>query len=274
VIVGSALAAHADRFCILPALICLIFALLAQIAANFANDYFDFVKGADNGERTGPRRAVASGLVAPKTMRLATVIVCVAAFLTGLALLPYGGWPLLVIGIASILSAIAYTGGPFPLAYLGLGDLFVFVFFGLIAVCATAYVQAGFLAFSWFVPASSVGILTANILLANNYRDADTDAPAGKKTLVVRFGCRFARIQFATAHLLALVCPLYLALHWHLSAWPLLILLPPLAVWAWFQVRTLARSREPRELIALLGSCGQYLAVYSVVFSVWLLLFS
>ncbi|MFH1497048.1 MAG: 1,4-dihydroxy-2-naphthoate octaprenyltransferase [Verrucomicrobiota bacterium] len=157
VLVGTALAIRADSFVAPAALACLGFALLIQIGTNFANDYYDFIKGADTAERVGPRRAVASGLVKPGTMKLVTAITFAVAFLVGLSLLPYGGWPLLAIGVASVICGYAYTGGPYPLGYNGLGDLFVFIFFGLIAVGATAYVQTGALTADLWIAGAGVG---------------------------------------------------------------------------------------------------------------------
>jgi len=272
VIVGTALAYQENSLRWLSALLCLVFALLAQIAANFANDYFDFVKGADTRERKGPRRAVASGLVKPATMLRATILVCALAFMTGLCLLPYGGWPLLVLGIASLLSAVAYTGGPYPLAYHGLGDLFVFLFFGLVAVTATAFVQCGSFQLLWLVPAAAVGGLAANILVVNNYRDVETDATAGKKTLVVRFGRGYAKAQFLAALILAMAAPVVLALTWGRRPWSLLIILPLLLLAGLRQFRTLRVTQDPNTLIQLLGKCGQYLAAYAVLVSAWVVL--
>jgi len=271
VLVGSALAWTAHGFQPLAAALCLGFALLAQIAANFANDYFDFVKGADTKARVGPRRAVAAGLVSPAAMRLATLLTCLAAFLLGLGLVPFGGWPLVVVGLASLLCAVAYTGGPYPLGYHGLGDLFVFIFFGLVAVCATFYVQAGHLTPDSLLCAVPIGLLAVNILVANNYRDAETDRLAGKRTLVVRLGRGFAKAQFIVAHLVALTLPTLLLLRDYkpqLIAWlPFL----PLAYWSLRLCRRLTPERSPLELIALLAQSGLFLAAYSLALSLWLL---
>ncbi|MDB6115539.1 MAG: menA, partial [Lacunisphaera sp.] len=192
VLVGTALAAGYESADWLAAAICLAFALFVQVGTNYANDYYDFVKGADTPSRVGPRRAVAAGLIAPATMRRATGLVFGAAFLVGLLLVRSGGWWLVPIGVGSILCGLAYTGGPWPLGYNGLGDLFVFGFFGLVAVDTTFYVQAGHVFSDVTSCGAAIGLLAANILVANNYRDLETDAAAGKKTLVVRFGRRFA----------------------------------------------------------------------------------
>ena len=269
VMVGTALAAAHRSADYVNAMICLAFALLVQIGTNFANDYFDFVKGADTARRVGPRRAVAGGLIAPRTMLAATWLVLGVAFAVGLLLVREGGWVLLPIGVISIACALAYTGGPFPLGYNGLGDVFVFVFFGLVAVDATFYVQAGGLAPDATSCAAAIGLLAANILVANNYRDAETDALAGKKTLVVRFGRKFAVWQYALSHVVALLCPAALMLYGY--RWP--VLLPvAMAPWALNLTRRLALSREPAEQIALLGATAAYLAVFGGLLSLGLVL--
>ena len=269
VLVGTALAWHDGRWIPAAALYCLAFALLVQIATNFANDYYDFVKGADTAERVGPRRAVASGLIAPGVMRRAMLITFAAAFAAGLGLLPYGGWPLLVIGIASILSGVAYTGGPYPLGYNGLGDVFVFVFFGLVAVGATYFVQAGMPGGVVWLAGSAIGLLAANILVTNNLRDADTDVRAGKRTTVVRFGRNFGRAQFALSHAFALLVPVVLVGR-GASGW---ILLPcVLAPVAWTQTRRVYRETAPAQLIVLLGQSGRYVALYALLFAVGVML--
>jgi len=245
--------------------ICLAFALLVQIGTNFANDYFDFVQGADTAERVGPRRAVAAGLVAPRTMLIATALVLLLAFAVGLLLVIEGGWWLLPIGLVSIVCAIAYTGGPYPLGYNGLGDVFVFLFFGLVAVTVTFFVQAG----HWpgadvWLAAAAMGAIAANILVANNYRDAETDAKAGKRTLVVRFGKRFARWQYGLSSLLAVAVPLgLLGLGYR---WP--VLLPVvLAPWARALSRRLREAATPLEQIAVLADTAKFLAAYGVLLS-------
>jgi 1,4-dihydroxy-2-naphthoate polyprenyltransferase len=263
VLVGSALAWRDGGFVPLAAGLCLAFALLIQIGTNFANDYFDFVKGADTAERVGPRRAVAAGLVSPGVMKAAMAGVFAAAFLTGLFLLPFGGWPLLVIGVLSILCGIAYTGGPYPLAYHGLGDVFVFVFFGLVAVGATVFVQQGTLSPDVWWAASGVGALAANILVVNNYRDAETDARAGKRTLVVLLGRPAARLQYAASLLGALG-----ALVWACRTAPpvgVLVAVAGLGGLGYRHFRRLGRPPVPAELIGLLGDTGRFLGLYSLV---------
>jgi len=267
VCVGTALALRQGQVVWGAAGACLGFALLVQIGTNFANDYFDFVKGADTAERVGPRRAVASGLIAPQSMRRAMYGVFAAAFCVGLTLLAYGGWPLLVVGLASIVCGIAYTGGPYPLAYHGLGDVFVLLFFGFVAVGATAFVQTGELTSASLIAGAAVGALAANILVVNNYRDVETDAKARKRTLVVILGRPFARRQFAAAHAVAVIAPPVLA--WRGEAHLGLALGVALAAaWAAFcQVRSLGKAETPAACIALLGKTGRWLAVYGILLS-------
>lgn len=265
VLVGSALAWRDGHFDGVAASLCMGFALLVQIGTNFANDYYDFVHGADTAARVGPRRAVAAGLIAPAVMRRAMWLVFATAFACGLGLIAWGGPWLLAIGVASILCGIAYTGGPWPLGYHGLGDVFVFIFFGLVAVGATYFVQAGRLSADAVVAAVPIGLLAANILVVNNYRDADTDTAAGKRTLVVRFGRRFARAQFEVSLAVAFVIAAGLAWHWR-SGWAALpLLLTPMAMRHAVRLRM---AREPQALIRLLGDTGKLLALYAALFAI------
>lgn len=269
VLVGAALAWHDGIFNTAAAALCLGFALLVQIGTNFANDYYDFLRGADTAARVGPRRAVAAGLISPATMKRAMIGVFVAAFAVGLGLIAWGGPWLIVIGIASILCGIAYTGGPFPLAYHGLGDVFVFIFFGLVAVGGTYFVQAGRLTWDAVLAGVPVGALAANILVVNNYRDVETDAAANKRTLVVRLGRGAARAQFAGSLLVAFAMPFVLLVRGYGAACLLPLALLPVA---WAHARRLRESKTPSELIALLGATGKLLALYALLLGVGLVL--
>ncbi|HVS52093.1 MAG TPA: 1,4-dihydroxy-2-naphthoate polyprenyltransferase [Opitutaceae bacterium] len=269
VLVGSALAAHDGRFDAAAAGWCLAFALLVQIGTNFANDYYDFVHGADHAGRVGPTRAVAAGLVAPTAMRRAMLAVFACAFASGLALIAWGGPWLIAIGVASIVCGIAYTGGPWPLGYHGLGDVFVFVFFGLVAVTTTYFVQAGRVTVDAWLAAIPIGLLVTNILLVNNYRDAETDAATGKRTLVVRFGRAAARMQFGVSLALALAAPAVFVLRGY-RMWCLLPM--ALAPMAWRHARRLRESKTPSELIELLGDTGKLLALYAALLAIGLVL--
>jgi 1,4-dihydroxy-2-naphthoate octaprenyltransferase len=210
VLVGTALAI-ADRHFNLPvALATLLASLLIQIGTNFANDYYDFHKGADTEERLGPMRVTASGIFTPAQVAKATAITFALALLVGLYLVWTGGLPILLIGLFSILSGIAYTGGPYPLGYNGLGDVFVFVFFGLVAVMGTYFLQAGTLTLGSFMAAVPVGLLCTNILVVNNLRDIETDRAAGKRTLAVRMGREATKRQYLLFLLISYTIPLTL----------------------------------------------------------------
>lgn len=217
VLVGTALAIHDGVFDLLPALAAALGALLLQIGSNLANDYFDYFKGADTPDRLGPLRVTASGLITPAELRWGMVAVFGLAALVGIYLIAVGGWPILAVGVASILAAILYTGGPFPFGYYGLGDLFVFIFFGLVAVCGTYWVQA--LTLSWPVVVAAIppGLLITAILVVNNLRDIETDRRAGKYTLAVSLGRTGTRMEYSIlvgmAYLLTFVLWLVYSFH-------------------------------------------------------------
>jgi 1,4-dihydroxy-2-naphthoate octaprenyltransferase len=194
--VGSACALASGAFRWGPALAALVGAMLLQIASNFANDVFDYEKGADTAERLGPTRAVAAGWLTPRAMRRGLAVVIGLLLVVGAYLVSVAGPILLAIGAASIVSAVAYTGGPYPLGYHGLGDLFVLLFFGFVAVTGTVYVQAGSVpALAWWA-AVPVGCLATGILVVNNVRDVETDVLAGKRTLPARFGRGFGVFEY------------------------------------------------------------------------------
>jgi 1,4-dihydroxy-2-naphthoate octaprenyltransferase len=265
VLVGTALAWRDQSADFAAAALCLGFALLVQIGTNFANDYYDFVNGADTAARVGPRRAVAAGLVAPSVMRRVMWATFGAAFACGLGLLAWGGPWLLLIGVASILCGIAYTGGPWPLGYHGLGDIFVFIFFGLVAVSTTYFVQTGHVSTDALVASVPIGLLAANILVVNNYRDVETDRASGKRTLAVRFGRRAARVQHAGSLVISLVLPV--CFFWRDSRlWAFLpLVLCPIA---WAHVKRLRSATTPSQLILLLGDTGKLLALYALLFAI------
>ncbi|MFZ5916387.1 MAG: 1,4-dihydroxy-2-naphthoate polyprenyltransferase [Chloroflexota bacterium] len=196
VIVGTAAAFSQDSFRPGPALAALTGGLLLQIGTNLANDVFDFKTGADATDRLGPLRVTQAGLLTPQQVLRGMWLVFGLAALLGLYLAAAGGWPVIVIGGLSVAAAIAYTGGPFPLGYHGLGDLFVFIFFGPVAVCGTYYVQARTLSATAIWASAPVGLLATAILVVNNLRDIETDRAVGKRTLAVRLGQRGARIEY------------------------------------------------------------------------------
>jgi 1,4-dihydroxy-2-naphthoate octaprenyltransferase len=268
VLLGTAMAYHLGQLQMLPALICLSFALLVQIGTNFANDYLDGVKGTDTAARLGPQRAVATGLVAPATMKWASIGVLAFAFSLGLSLIYFGGWWLLAVGIASIVCAWIYTGGPYPLAYNGLGDLFVVLFFGLIAVGCTFYVQVGSINRDVILLSLACGLVVNNLLVVNNYRDIDEDRQARKRTLVVILGRRWALVQYGLSVLWSGVVLIWLFYQGY-GAWVLLGWFPVFC--GFYQLQKLAQAQQASDYLASLKGAAMVVVGYG--FSVSLGLF-
>jgi 1,4-dihydroxy-2-naphthoate octaprenyltransferase len=269
VLLGCALAYRDGAFRPGVALLCLSVALPAQIASNFANDYFDFKKGVDTDERLGPDRAVASGRIAPLAMLAAAFITLGIACLCGLGLLFCAGWRLLFVGIAIAVCVLAYSAGPFPLSSHGLGDVCVLLFYGIVPVCFTYYVQAlSFSALSFWL-SLSVGFLSVNILIVNNYRDYEQDRAAGKRTSVVLFGRRFGRFLYLANGILAVVFTLPLLLsvtaRWICLFYPAFFLLF-LSAW-----RDMSRL-QGRALNPTLGHTARNVFLYTILLIATLLL--
>ena len=278
VIVGVGLAADAGVFAPLPALAALVGAALIQIGTNFANDYYDAIRGADTDDREGFTRVVASGIIDPHEVKRAMWLTFAAAILVGTYLVAVGGVPIIVIGLASVAAGIAYTGGPYPLGYHGLGDLFVFVFFGVIAVTGTYYVQAAALVgghFPLWIPEGTVPLavvvaslpiaaLSTNILVVNNVRDREEDAETGKRTLAVRFGYRFSRLQFLLLLTVAYLTPLWFLWSGYGAAVLLPLLTLPLAATV---TRTVLTETSGAALNPALESTGKLLAAYAALFA-------
>lgn len=230
VAVGSACAAAEQGFRTGPALAALAGAVMIQIGTNFANDVFDYEKGADTEERLGPTRVVQAGILPASQVRAGMILCFGLAALAGAYLAWVAGWPIVVIGVASILSGIAYTGGPYPLGYHGLGDAFVMAFFGFVAVCGTAFSQAGHVPAAAWWASLAVGSTATAILVVNNVRDVATDTKAGKRTLAVRWGRRGGQIEYAALLAMAYLVPVVMLFAMLASPW---ILLPWLtAPWA------------------------------------------
>jgi 1,4-dihydroxy-2-naphthoate octaprenyltransferase len=270
VLVGTALAYADGVFVWGPALAALLGALLLQIGSNFSNDYFDFFRGADTKDRLGPPRMTASGLVTPAAMRWGMVAIFGAAALVGLYLIAVGGWPVLVIGLASILAALAYTGGPLPFGYYGLGDLFVFLFFGLVAVGGAYYVQALSVNATVGVAAVAPGLLITAILVVNNLRDIETDHRAHKYTLAVLLGRQGARWEYIGLLLLAYLMPLYL---WVGLGRPFWIALPWLTLPLALKLVTVVwRSTDGPTLNAALAGTARLSLLFSLLLAVGFLL--
>ena len=269
VMLGSGLAYADGGFTWLPAVICLAFAVLIQIGTNFANDYLDGIKGTDTEARIGPQRAVASGLVAAAVMKWAAIGVLVLGFCIGLSLIVFGGWWLLAVGIASVVCAWCYTGGPFPLAYNGLGDVFVVLFFGFIAVGCTYFVQVGGVTLDALLVGLGCGLLINNLLVVNNYRDRDEDVLARKRTLIVFLGRPFGLRLYMLSACVAGAVPLWLALNGY--SW--------FTGFAWIAVgrsfsalRRMARAESAEDFGALLKDTGVIVAQYGLFLTIGLVL--
>lgn len=268
VVVGTACAFVVGGFAAAPALAALLGAVFIQIGTNFANDVFDHEKGADGPDRLGPVRAVSAGLITARQMRVAMIAFFILATLCGVYLTWAAGWVVFVVGVLSIASGIAYTGGPFPLGYNGLGDVFVMLFFGFVAVCCTAFVQAGIVPTAAWLASIPVGSLATAILVVNNVRDREGDAKVGKRTLAVVFGRRGALIEYASLLVASYLACLWLAFALR-SPLPLLPFLTlPLAV----RLHRSVRSAQGREFNPLLGATGKLLVLHSVLLSAGLLL--
>jgi len=269
VAVGTAVAHVRGGVHVGAALAAVLGAIFIQIGTNFANDVFDYEKGADTEERLGPTRAAQAGLLTPRALYAAMFFSFGAATVCGLYLTWLAGWVVVAIGVASILSGIAYTGGPFPLGYHGLGDVFVMVFFGFVAVCGTVYVQVGEVPpLAWWASVP-VGALCTAILVVNNVRDRETDVHAGKRTLAVRLGRGAGIAEYVLLLLLAYAVPVVLLALGERGPWVLLPLVTaPLAV-------VLTRWLVTREGVALnpvLGATAQLLLAHGLLFALGLVL--
>jgi 1,4-dihydroxy-2-naphthoate octaprenyltransferase len=267
VAVGSAVALRDGHFQPLVALAALAGALLLQIGTNLANDYYDFKRGADTEDRLGPPRATQQGWLTPHAV-LAGALGCFgAATLVGLYLVSVGGWVILAIGVASIMAGLAYTAGPYPLAYNGLGELFVLVFFGLVAVAGTYFVQAHAVRPLALWAGLPVGLLGVALLAVNNIRDEKTDVAAGKRTLVVRLGRGFGRGEWLGAVVAAALVPVLLVLSGQASAWVLAPLASlPLAV----EPGRLVFIAEGAALNRALAGTARLVLVFGLLFAVGL----
>lgn len=267
VIIGAAIAYDAGVFHGLSVVACLLGAMLIQIGTNYANDYFDFIKGTDTEERIGPTRATAAGLVSPGAMRAAMIIVFALTLLPGAYIIYRGGWPFVFIGVVSIACGILYTGGPYPLGYIGLGDVFVLVFFGPVAVGGTYYLQAHELSEIAIIAGLCPGFISVALLTVNNLRDVEGDTKAGKRTLAVRFGKSFAKHEYLVSILIACVgVPMYFyATEEKVLLMGVAIIGSALAAPA---VRTVYTYKDPAVLNKVLARTGMLLLVFSVLFAI------
>jgi 1,4-dihydroxy-2-naphthoate octaprenyltransferase len=270
VIIGTAMAYGDGKVHWLAAMCAAFGAIFIQIGTNFANDYFDFKHGADHKGRLGPVRVTQAGLVKPQTMKYAIILVFSLAVLVGLYLIWRGGWPVIIIGILSILFGILYTAGPYPLGYNGLGDIFVLIFFGIIAVAGTYYVQALQINMLILLAGLSPGLFSMAILTVNNLRDIHTDKKAGKKTLAVRFGENFARWEYLASVLVACLIPIILyfitSSHFYAlgASMVFLMAIPP--------IKTVFEQKPGIIFNQVLATTGRLLLLYSLIFAIgWIL---
>jgi 1,4-dihydroxy-2-naphthoate octaprenyltransferase len=267
VLVGTALAGSEDVFKPLRFVCALIGSIFIQIGTNLANDYSDARRGADTEDRLGPVRVTAGGLVPPRRVLVWTYVAFGIAVLAGVYLIAVAGWELLAVGVASIVAGVLYTGGPKPYGYEGLGELFVFLFFGVVAVVGSYFVQTEDLTGTAFVLSVPVGLLASAILVVNNVRDIDTDRRAGKRTLAVRLGRPAARRLFAAMIVLAYAFLVWLTLL--LSPWVLLALLTvPLAVPL---IRTVQSRTDGASLNGALADTGRLLGLFSLLLAIGVL---
>jgi 1,4-dihydroxy-2-naphthoate octaprenyltransferase len=270
VFIGWALAVGDSAFHGLSAVLALAGALLIQVATNYHNDYADFLKGTDKPDRVGPQRVTAAGLATPAQMKRATVLVFGLAVIAGLYLMWRGGWPIAIVGFSSIMFGVLYTAGARSLAYLGIADLFVLIFFGPVAVGGTYWVQTLTMRPEILLAGLAPGLLSMAILLVNNIRDVDDDRGSGKQTLIVRAGRRFGVGLYLLCLLAAASTPVVLWLQGSGRPWAMLAAL--ILVPGSLLVRRVARTHTPAELNLVLGQTAQLLVVYALLFSVgWML---
>lgn len=269
VIAAVGVAKWEHRFMWLPSLICLIFAILAQITSNFANEYYDFKRGTDKKGRVGPRRGVTEGDISPKKLRNVTFSTLFLACTIGCCLIPFGGWWLIPVGITIAIFALAYSTGPYPLSYHGLGDIAVLVFFGLVPVNFTYYVQAGGWSPFALLVSIAIGLMGVNVLLVNNYRDMDDDKEAGKHTTVVIFGRKVAGTFYLVSGGIAVsfLAPIWVLLpKWALFI-PILYMIMHINTWR------MLISCQGSALNPLLGKTGRNMLVFSALLTIVMALF-
>ena len=261
VIMASGIAVLYHRFEWLPALLCFAFAVLAQVVSNFANEYYDFRRGTDKKGRVGPRRGVTEGDITPGLLLRVTIGTLAVACAVGCGLIPFGGWWLIPVGILIAVFAFAYSAGPYPLSYHGLGDVAVLVFFGLVPVNLTFYLQAGYFAPLTILASVTIGLMGVNVLLVNNYRDADDDREAHKRTTVVIFGRKVASAAYLINGYvgISLLAPLWFAAPLWVLAVPALYLVLHTVTW-----NRLTHS-DGAALNPLLGATARNMLIFAVL---------
>jgi 1,4-dihydroxy-2-naphthoate octaprenyltransferase len=269
VIVGSAVAFAEHGFRFWPALAALFGSLLLQIGANLANDVFDFEKGTDSHDRLGPMRVTQAGLISPIEVKIGMWITFALAAICGIYMTLVSGWLILVIGALAILAAIAYTGGPFPYGYKGLGEVFVFLFFGVAAVCGTYYAQTNTVSLLAILSSTPVGLLIVSILVVNNVRDYESDKDANKQTLAVKFGLKWAQQEFVMVIILAYAIVVLLSTSDLASPW---VLLTWLSVPMVFSISSSVLNQRGKILNKTLAATGKLTLIFSLLYAIGLII--
>jgi 1,4-dihydroxy-2-naphthoate octaprenyltransferase len=269
VLAGCSLAFAAGAFDPLASALALICAILIQIATNYFNDAIDHAKGADTAERLGPVRATSAGLLSPRAMMTGGAVCLIIATVLAIPLVLHGGWPILALGIASLVLAYAYTGGPFPIAYLGLGEIFVVLFFGVFAVAGTFFLNTLEVFWGAVLAGLQIGLHSSVLLAVNNLRDLATDRAANKQTLAARLGLTFARRENATL----VMAPFVLGILWLPLGYPWAFLLPLMTLpLAWWLARACLEARPARETNQLLAQAAALHAAFGLLLALAFLL--
>lgn len=279
VLVGAGFAITVNQFRLFPSLAALIGAVLLQILSNLGNDYYDFLKGYDTKDRVGFTRTAASGLLSIKELKLGILINIILAVLTGIyilfSVLGYsifgvnGVVVIITIGVLSIIFSLLYSGGPYPLSVLGLGDVFVLIFFGFFAVMGTYFVNTGSLSYAVFIGSFAPGFLITAILVVNNYRDYESDKAVGKNTLIVRFGQRFGQTEYFLLLLIPYI--ILFVLFFFYENFSIFIFLPILTLWMAKKNLSELNPNTPKErLNPLLGKTAKLSMYFSILFAIGL----
>jgi len=270
VIIGSVVASGKGQFSILPFLLVLLFSICTQIGTNYSNDYYDFIKGADTSDRKGPRRLAQAQLVAPHKILFASFVMFAMSMLCSIFLIPVVGFVSLLIGISSVFFGVFYTAGRYSLSYMGLGEVFVLLFFGIVATCGSEYVLSGSISLVGFVASFGPGLLSTAIIVVNNLRDMHEDEKVKKKTLAVRFGSLFAKNEYLFCILIASLVPVIcyvLSPSRYGVVLASLICVPAIPL-----VKRVFLSKNAEALNGVLGQTGLLLLIYTLLFSVgWML---
>ncbi|MFA4922997.1 MAG: 1,4-dihydroxy-2-naphthoate polyprenyltransferase [Ignavibacteriaceae bacterium] len=269
VIVGASLALAEEKLNLTASVVALFCSILFQVGANFTNDLYDFLKGADTKKRIGPLRVLNAGLVSPRQMELAILFNFGLAFMLGLYLVYLGGYFILLIGLLSIIASLAYTAGPYPLAYHGLGEIFVFLFFGFAGTVGTFFVNTKEMSIIAFIAAIPVGALITNILVVNNYRDIEQDKAAGKNTLAVKFGKSFSRYEYLMLLSSSFLVPLLIFMNYNFRFW---IFLPYITLPLAYKLILSVFQQNGTQLNSTLELTAKFSALYGFLFSLGFIL--